>query len=655
MEGDVITLQDIFLFDFGMGVDEHGRFRGHLKATGVRPEVRREARRPRHPPRPGGLPARGLRPPRRRAPDDDRAAIAAGAGCAPLRSASPLLGRRCSPVARRTARPPRRTAAERVVLRAVDATDTDERRRSSSATPATPPTSTSSTVRENGDAVDADGRPTSPRPASRIDIVFVVDTSGIDRRQRRCSPRRRTRVGDARRRRCRRATERRRRHRRRRLADRRSASPPTAAALVDGHRRARRPTATARVLGRRRRGPPTLVDEPATRSPTVVLVTDGVDDSRPRRSSAPRAACSTPAPRSTSSASRTAASTRPRSRGLAGGDRRPHGRHRRRRPTSAACRRAPPRASTSSARSTFASSDDRRASRTSPSPIDDADGRRLVRRRRRRSIGADRPAPRPAGRVRRASPSSTSDLGQVPRLRRAPSPPCLLFAYGVILLVRPRQDGARRRPSSPTPRATSPSRASDDDGDQRAGPDRVPAAGRRHDRAASPSARASSTGSSSSLERADLPLRAGEALFFYVAGVRARARAAASALTQNLAGDAHRRRPRRPDPAGDRSTSWPNRQEEAVRGAAARHAAAAVGHAAGRLLDDAGRRGGVPGGRRADGQGAAPGRHRGPPRPAARGVPRGRRRAHGVSPTSPGRSWPSASSGRSAATWPSCC
>ncbi|MCC6225688.1 MAG: CpaF family protein [Microthrixaceae bacterium] len=38
MEGDVITLQDIFLFDFGMGVDEHGKFRGHLKATGVRPK-----------------------------------------------------------------------------------------------------------------------------------------------------------------------------------------------------------------------------------------------------------------------------------------------------------------------------------------------------------------------------------------------------------------------------------------------------------------------------------------------------------------------------------------------------------------------------------------------------------------------------------------
>ena len=38
MEGDVITLQDIFLFDYGMGVDEHGKFRGHLKATGVRPK-----------------------------------------------------------------------------------------------------------------------------------------------------------------------------------------------------------------------------------------------------------------------------------------------------------------------------------------------------------------------------------------------------------------------------------------------------------------------------------------------------------------------------------------------------------------------------------------------------------------------------------------
>jgi pilus assembly protein CpaF len=38
MEGDVITLQDIFLFDFSAGVDEQGRFRGQLRATGVRPK-----------------------------------------------------------------------------------------------------------------------------------------------------------------------------------------------------------------------------------------------------------------------------------------------------------------------------------------------------------------------------------------------------------------------------------------------------------------------------------------------------------------------------------------------------------------------------------------------------------------------------------------
>ncbi len=38
MEGDVITLQDIFLFDFSAGVDANGRFRGQLQATGVRPK-----------------------------------------------------------------------------------------------------------------------------------------------------------------------------------------------------------------------------------------------------------------------------------------------------------------------------------------------------------------------------------------------------------------------------------------------------------------------------------------------------------------------------------------------------------------------------------------------------------------------------------------
>src|SRR5262245_59629530 len=37
MEGDVIVLQDIYLFDFSMGIDEDGRFRGTLKSTGIRP------------------------------------------------------------------------------------------------------------------------------------------------------------------------------------------------------------------------------------------------------------------------------------------------------------------------------------------------------------------------------------------------------------------------------------------------------------------------------------------------------------------------------------------------------------------------------------------------------------------------------------------
>jgi pilus assembly protein CpaF len=37
MEGDTIVVQDLYLFDFGMGVDAEGRFQGHLKSTGIRP------------------------------------------------------------------------------------------------------------------------------------------------------------------------------------------------------------------------------------------------------------------------------------------------------------------------------------------------------------------------------------------------------------------------------------------------------------------------------------------------------------------------------------------------------------------------------------------------------------------------------------------
>jgi len=38
MESEVITLQDIFLFDFSAGMDEEGKFRGRLKSTGLRPK-----------------------------------------------------------------------------------------------------------------------------------------------------------------------------------------------------------------------------------------------------------------------------------------------------------------------------------------------------------------------------------------------------------------------------------------------------------------------------------------------------------------------------------------------------------------------------------------------------------------------------------------
>ena len=37
MEGDIITLQDLFLFDYSAGIDEDGKFLGGLKSTGLRP------------------------------------------------------------------------------------------------------------------------------------------------------------------------------------------------------------------------------------------------------------------------------------------------------------------------------------------------------------------------------------------------------------------------------------------------------------------------------------------------------------------------------------------------------------------------------------------------------------------------------------------
>jgi pilus assembly protein CpaF len=38
MEGDIITMQDIFLFDYNMGFDDNGHAVGTLKSTGLRPK-----------------------------------------------------------------------------------------------------------------------------------------------------------------------------------------------------------------------------------------------------------------------------------------------------------------------------------------------------------------------------------------------------------------------------------------------------------------------------------------------------------------------------------------------------------------------------------------------------------------------------------------
>jgi pilus assembly protein CpaF len=37
MEGDIVTLQDAFTFDYSAGMDAHGRFLGKPVATGIRP------------------------------------------------------------------------------------------------------------------------------------------------------------------------------------------------------------------------------------------------------------------------------------------------------------------------------------------------------------------------------------------------------------------------------------------------------------------------------------------------------------------------------------------------------------------------------------------------------------------------------------------
>ena len=129
------------------------------------------------------------------------------------------------------------------------------------------------------------------------------------------------------------------------------------------------------------------------------------------------------------------------------------------------------------------------------------------------------------------------------------------------------------------------------------------------------------------LERADLPLRAAEALFFYGAMV-AVVGLLSLVLTRSLIGTVFCTflAALLPSCRGELQGQAP---PEEVQRPAPRHAPAAVRHAAGRLLAHAGRRGRVPGGRGPDRLRAAPGRDRVPPGPPARGGPRRRGRADG--------------------------
>jgi pilus assembly protein CpaF len=38
MEGEIITLQDIFVYDYSLGIDEKGKYKGAIKPTGLRPK-----------------------------------------------------------------------------------------------------------------------------------------------------------------------------------------------------------------------------------------------------------------------------------------------------------------------------------------------------------------------------------------------------------------------------------------------------------------------------------------------------------------------------------------------------------------------------------------------------------------------------------------
>ena len=92
MEGDVVVLQDIYVFDYSMGIDDEGRFLGRLKSHGHPPVVLGAALRLRHLARAGAVLEQARR-------EGRRAAVSARS---PSRSRSPRVprssgSRSCSP------------------------------------------------------------------------------------------------------------------------------------------------------------------------------------------------------------------------------------------------------------------------------------------------------------------------------------------------------------------------------------------------------------------------------------------------------------------------------------------------------------------------------------------------------------------------------
>ncbi len=62
MEGDVIITQDLFMFDYSMGVDENGKYRGTLKSMGIRPHFADKLEDSRGEARPRAVRGRGVLP-----------------------------------------------------------------------------------------------------------------------------------------------------------------------------------------------------------------------------------------------------------------------------------------------------------------------------------------------------------------------------------------------------------------------------------------------------------------------------------------------------------------------------------------------------------------------------------------------------------------